>query len=94
MDWKPVEQMGPGGCDQTYKEKVISAACQGSVLSPVLFNTVINDLDKFADDTKLGIAADIPEADVTLRPGREELHGVQQGDMQVLHVGRNNPVQQ
>ena len=62
--------------------KVTSDVCQGSALGPILFNTIINDLDKFADDTKLGRVADTPEGCVALRLGREEPHGVQQGEMQ------------
>lgn len=79
-----------------------SRILQGLILGLALFNLFINNLDdgeqctlrKFTDNTKLGGVANSPKSHTVIQHNLDRLSDenlkVQQGKLEVLHLGKNN----
>ena len=86
---------------------VMSGILQGSVLGPVLFNSFVGYmasgikciLSKFADDTKLGGAADMSDGRVTIQRDQDRLDRwayvnlmkYDKAKCKILHLSQDNP---
>jgi len=95
---------------EPYWTPLASDVPHGSVLGPVYFKIIIDDMDKgiectlckFVDDTELGGVADTPEGCTTIQQDLDRLKSWAKRNLmkfsmdkfRVLHLGRNNCMHQ